>query len=300
MPLTPTGTPSDFTLTPPPAPATLYWYPVNDLDEIPEFMRAQYEALYGLAPVCDPTQKLKLWSDRSVPMGGSRTYSIDNGDGTLGSLTLTAAQSAALNFPGAPGWPVYTPTPNPATPTGQISTENGLAIAARRLSTLAQAVKYELLFGGTLASGEIGNDSSKYVYGDSRRIYEVVVQGTPLVVGDLVAQENSAGVGRPGTWTTALVNNIFTPTWTPAPIPPDSTLGVVQCPIRALLKNADGTPQETIVRPDPLTGWMIQNSANPKPFTTATPAAGATGTDLTPRILQGVNAILTALIQPTV
>ena len=127
-----------------------------------------------------------------------------------------------------------------------------------------------------------------------------MVQGTPLVVGDLVAQENSAGVGRPGTWTTALVNNIFTPTWTPAPIPPDSTLGVVQCPIRALLKNADGTPQETIVRPDPLTGWMIQNSANPKPFTTATPAAGATGTDLTPRILQGVNAILTALIQPTV
>lgn len=167
--------------------------------------RAEFKAASGVdAPAFRTDWPIKQWFDPA----GTGPYKIWDGsvtDPKLVDLPMSAEEAKAINLPGHPDFPAYTPGPTPATFTNRF----GSFISAPRpvdpstLSTKAQADTLAALVGATVVEGSSLNQFVQMVWnGEPRRDYilQYKGQGSGPTVGSLLVSMYAAGVGAPGHW----------------------------------------------------------------------------------------------------
>lgn len=215
-------------------------YPITALTLFPCYgNRAAYlQATGRQPPPFDPSQPIKGWADTA---GGTYLY-FDNGAASanyVGQMTLTAAQAASINLPGAYTYPAYNAGPTDAVavgPYGPIGNVQPNRVCAQ---ADAQAIANEvaaLFHGQTPAVAQENNGVYHIAYMlDPRREWYVQFGNQAFLAEQLIEQKTAHGIGSPGHWT--LASSV--PVWIyDAPVivaPPDAA--TVPVPIRALLPN---------------------------------------------------------------
>lgn len=194
--------------------------PIESLDLFPTIPdRATYQQVTGVqAPIFDPAIGfVKLWSDpaaSAVPPTALMTYTIFNGDQAnpaMIPLVLSAAVAAKVNMPGRPGYAKYFVQPTAATAVFKIGGNTFPAtIQPNTLSLKAQADALAALVGGVVEDAESRSvfQIDTWPADEPRRPWIVVYKddtpSTPnwAYAGDLIADQNKAGIGAPGHWDT--------------------------------------------------------------------------------------------------
>lgn len=227
----------------PPQPDQDIFSPV-ELALFQEYTRESYRSTFGVdAPPWDPTRLYKSWFDSSAftPQPNTVAYQIFGQDaaGVWGfqNLTLTFADAAAVNLPGAITYPQYTVLPTSAT-------RGSSGMSANYLSLESDANALLPIFGGTslLDQGITPVFPVVYPADEARRMWAILMpNGNQLNVGLLLLERNAAGVGSPGHWNTSAdsVPGGY-PVWSADPAAPtglDDTRPHCAMPVRALLPN---------------------------------------------------------------
>jgi len=186
-------------------------YSTEELLLSPRWTRALYFAATGQqAPPYNPAKQIKRWADSTAAkLNGYPNQSVDylamrrNAQGQMefGTFTLSAAEAAAFNLPGAYAYEKYI-----VKPTGAFVQEpNGTKtpINPDYLSSPGDA---------SILAHEIGADEEpkeEYLTGpfqyywpaeETRRPYSVKFKGTPIQASFLLKQQNERGIGSPGRW----------------------------------------------------------------------------------------------------
>ncbi|HSW49796.1 MAG TPA: hypothetical protein VLH09_06445 [Bryobacteraceae bacterium] len=180
-------------------------YPLSTLRLFGELTRGEYEAKYGeQPPPFDPNKPPKLWFDTSENAGNYTRYTIGS-DQKVSFLayTMTKELAASVNLPGAYRYAAYA-----VAPTGAIvvlvssdgSTVAQLPVPAVQLATLEQATGLASSLGGTLAGDSSWFATSVQWGMETRRMYNIVVNGKTYNAGVLLQQQNANGIGAPGEW----------------------------------------------------------------------------------------------------
>ena len=209
-----------------------------------EYTRESYRSAFAVdAPPWDPTRLYKSWFDSSAftPQPNTVTYQIFGQDTTGGwgfqNLTLTFADAASVNLPGAITYPQYV-----VLPTG--ATRGSSSMSANYLSLESDASALLPTFGGTslVDQGMTPVFAVVYPAGEARRMWAIVMpNGNQLNVGLLLIERNARGVGFPGHWDTSADSTPGGyPKWAADPAAPsglDDSRPHCAMPVRALLPN---------------------------------------------------------------
>lgn len=151
------------------------------------------------APVFDPTKNEKTWTDPNPIVGtdGLVTYTVLNSAGSdFTSLKLSKADAMALNLPGHPDYPAYSPAPSKATFDSNIfdvsSKDDAIELAKEF------GVDPSLIVDGM--ANLAGTFPLVYPADDPRRAWILPVGGQLIRVSYLLQLKNANGVGAPGHW----------------------------------------------------------------------------------------------------
>jgi hypothetical protein len=239
-----------------PAQPSLANYAVSALALFQTYTRDSYLATFGLqAPAWNPSWPAKYWFDSTVDRtsAASVSYTVfDSGSASLQPLSLSAAEAATVNLPGAVSYPAYVIAPT-------VATRGGPAVDPRTLSLQADAAALMAQLGGSnLVDGGLTDtplDPVVYPADELRRMWEFTLGGVPLNAGLLLAAQNAKGIGAPGQW---VLNAPGNPVWVPTvePTGVDDTRPAVAMPLRNLLADEELVPSPlglggaTIVRTD--------------------------------------------------
>lgn len=189
--------------------------PIETLDLFPTIPdRSTYQQITGTqAPIFDPAIGfIKQWYDPAAaaqPPTALMTYTIFNGDQAkpaMVPLVLTAAVAGRVNMPGKPTYAKYFIQPTDATATFHIGSNVFPAtIQPNTLSLRSQADALAALVGGTVEDAESRSafQIDTWPADEPRRPWLVVYKdGAYAYAGDLIADQNKAGIGAPGHWDT--------------------------------------------------------------------------------------------------
>ena len=248
------STPTSLPVIPAQPALPTYGFPALAL--FTSYSRASFLAQFSVqAPNWNPAFPAKYWFDTSGtapssylmpdlidPTGTSGEQPLTINDPITGlPRALTLAEAAAVNIPGLQTYPPYEIAPSDI-----IQQSTGAILTGTYLSTFAQAVALcaavglAVSFGGpgaTIVDMDPGGEQAyTYPATEQRRWYGIIWQGQPLTVGTILAQQNSQGVGYPGTWN--LTGS--TPTFVFAQPGPDgitsgAPTSTVPVPVRPLL-----------------------------------------------------------------
>lgn len=172
--------------------------------------RAEFKAASGMeAPAFRTDRPIKQWFDPA----GIKSYKIWDGSVTepkLVDLIMTAEEAKAVNLPGHPDFPTYTPAPTPATFTNRFGsfTSAPRPVTPSDLSTKSQADSLAALVGATVVEASSLNQFVQIAWnGETRRDYilQYKGQGSGPTVGSLLVSMYAAGVGAPGHWSASQV-----------------------------------------------------------------------------------------------
>lgn len=207
--------------------------------------RADYKAKTGhQAPPFLRTLPVKHWEDpgaKASPPGSAYPFFYINrlGPPLRLSETITAAEAARVNLPGAYVYEQRVVAPTVATKAGQTLDPKHLATEAeaRALATeVADAFSVHVVASNIRV---LDLDRFPITYGSETRRYWVMDIGTPgaagsiTTVGDMLALKNASGVGHPGHWTWSEVDGLGWIVDT-ADTTADDSLGVRQTAVREL------------------------------------------------------------------
>jgi hypothetical protein len=177
---------------------------------------------------------------------------FDPAGAVMQPLTLSAAEAAAVNLPGAVSYPAYVIAPT-------VATRGGPPVDPRWLSLQADAAALMVQLGGVnLVDGGVADTPLLpvvYPANEPRRMWEFRLAGTPLNAGLLLVAQNASGTGAPGHWNLASPG---APVWVPTIVPTglDDSRPPVAMPLRGLMSNEELVPSPlglggaTIVRTD--------------------------------------------------
>lgn len=214
---------------PQPIPAGQQTYGLASLGLFTEYTRDGYESTFGIQPPdFNPAKPVKLWFDSDAVSGQNSKYkTVDARTGLYGPLVIPGDDAAAVNIPGGhrfASWQIV--------PTG--ATRGGGQVNAKYLSSKGQADTIAAALGGT-ASEYDGGAYFPIFFPDSetRRWYQVTVDGVDYNVGMLIAQQYANGIGAPGHWQKDPVNGYY---WVSAYAPPPPVVSTpkVAMPMRDL------------------------------------------------------------------
>lgn len=249
-------TPSCVPSNPAPPQGTPF-YSFTALQVVPTFSRASYLSKFGVqAPNFDSTKPVKLWFATGFGPGEKVVFNVlsDVWVGTIGTLTMTAEDVAAVNIPGLVSYHPYTPDPTSAV------MNSGTGVNPDTLSNYSDALALAAAWGlgpNSVfdADWAFGPYSIVYPPTETRRMWAIALAGQAIIVGVKIAEMYSKGVGHPGSWDMDTAE----PTWIPALDPADGIHTGVQSaqvpvPIRALLNT------EKVVQG--FMGAQIQNQPN--------------------------------------
>jgi hypothetical protein len=116
---------------------------------------------------------------------------------------MTKDLAASVNLPGAYRYPAYAVAPTDAMVvlvSSDGSTVARLPVPAVQLATLEQATAVASSVGGTLAEDTSWFATSVQWGLETRRMYNIVVDGRTYNAGVLLQQQNANGIGAPGDW----------------------------------------------------------------------------------------------------
>jgi hypothetical protein len=185
-------------------------YPISALRLFERLTRRSYfERFKEQAPPFDPGRPPQHWFDTSER--GDLDYKYNGfSEGTIRVLAIPAYAARTPNLPGPYSYPEYRVKITPAVeilPDGTVQD-----ISPFRLSTLDQAkeIAHEILadlgdHGHHMIQENPIHKGGLYTIdwrGESRRIWQVVFNGQPLNVGQLLRRKFREGVGAPGHWDT--------------------------------------------------------------------------------------------------
>jgi len=227
-----------------PAQPNLADYAVDALALFQTYTRDSYLATFGVqAPAWNSAWPAKYWFDSTVDAASAATVSytvFDSATTSFEQLSLSAAEAASVNLPGAVTYPAYVIAPTTATRGGPAVDPGWLSLQADAAVLMAQLGGSNLVDGGVT---DTPLDPVVYPAGELRRMWQFTVDGTPLNAGLLLAAENASGLGAPGQWSLTSPGN---PVWVPASAPTgvDDTRAAVAMPLRGLLANEElvGSP----------------------------------------------------------
>ena len=214
-------------------------YATSLLNLFVSYDRDSYRKAFGVAaPAFDPSKAPKSWFDtsRTGDPDEAVLYKVlgtnTAGQPALKSISMTVAEAAAVNLVGREPYAPYVAKDTPAYIPGAGGGQGNTPITAVYLTTLDQATQLAKELGGTV------QDASNLdtVWGtETRRQYNIVVNGIPFAAGLLLQQRWAQGVGVPGVWTWP---DFYHPTFT-AVLPPDGTgrTDARPMPMRDLLPN---------------------------------------------------------------
>ena len=237
----------------PPQPDKLS-YATSELNLFTLYDRDGYRAAFGTAaPTCDPSKPLKNWFDSTMSAVDPDSLALYKGvltnkDGSpaVKQFWMTAAEAAVVNLPSRETYPKYVPAPTKAYIPGAGGGQQNTAISPADLLTQAQALMLALEVTGTIQAA--GFPETVYPPDESRRQYNIVVDGVPHNGGLLLMERYSSGVGAPGHWVKAAdgdLSFVYDP-------PPDCAgiVNVRPTPVRDLLPNE-------VLKDSPFGGWAV-------------------------------------------
>jgi len=218
--------------------------------------------------------------------------------GYVSRMTLTPAQAAQLNLPGAYNYPPYVSPPTDAVEMGPYGPIGQASPDQVCLQADAQAIANQiapLYPGQTISVVQENNGLFHYVYGlDPRRQWYIQIGNQAFNAQALIEAQNSHGAGAPGHW--ALAPLPSSPVTTPqlnwvqdAPVTAAPANAVtIPVPIRPLL------PNEQIVRlPGSLFNqagsWVVERTD------LAQPGPGGTQPETEDQQFADLKAMLTAI-----
>jgi hypothetical protein len=235
------------------------FYSEDLLQLFPTFTRATYQQFYGVqAPNFDATQPAKYWQDDAaagVPASQAVTYNEyvqapgsaipENPPATIQQFQIAAGVAATVNIPGDETYPLYTPSPTPATYGGALINPQVFSTQAQGLAIVAAlGLPSSALIDATWTAA--GPDAYS-ANGETRRMWAIVLPNDPTgrawYVGDLLALEYANGIGYPGSWS-IVDGTVPAIVWTPAVLGPDGiSSGIptasVPVPVRPLFPNEE-------------------------------------------------------------
>lgn len=191
---------------------------LNAYNKFPDYTRATYPAAHGgaQAPDFNPGLPIKPWEDQAA-VDGDNSYQTWDGsiaEPKLTTLVLPGAVAKTVNLPGLRTFPKYTSGPTPAT---RILHFNGAdigaaqAVPANQLSTQAESDALAALVGATAVDASLSNAFWKYEWnGEARRPFTLQYKSLAAgaagpFAGDVIADQNSKGVGAPGHWSASQI-----------------------------------------------------------------------------------------------
>ncbi|MGC9971348.1 MAG: hypothetical protein ABSE56_12245 [Bryobacteraceae bacterium] len=237
----------------PPQPDKLS-YATSELNLFKLYDRDSYRAAFSAAaPTCDPSKLLKAWFDSTMSAVDPDSLALYKGvltnkDGTAAvkQFWMTAGEAAVVNLPGRETYPKYVVAPTKAYLPASAQQQNNIPISPADLLTQDQAVMLAVELKGTVQPAWFAE--TVWPADESRRVYEIVVDGVAYNGGALLMNRYSSGVGAPGHWSKTADGE---PTFVFDP-PPDCA-GVTSSqpvPVRDLLPNE-------ILKDSPFGGWAV-------------------------------------------
>lgn len=176
-----------------PAQPGLPQYSPSALATYPNWTRAAFLAQFGVqAPPFDASKAVKLW----FATDATAFNLYDSNSQKIGPITLSAADAAAVNLPGAYSYAQYVSPANVASfnfQTGPVFITAGF-VSAADAAALAKAT------GGTVAEA-VSPVGGPYTYADpASKLYLIVIGGKQWSASFLMSQWTAAGVGHSGKW----------------------------------------------------------------------------------------------------
>lgn len=230
-----------------PAQPDLPYYPGDSLQIFTTYTRASYSAAGGGdPPTGDPTKRPKYWFDSGPgsPSDAVTYWAIDTTNPqkpVMVQITMSRAEAAAVNIPGVHSYPAYVLAPTDAYTVD--SAGNKLSgVDPKQLSTEDQAKQLATIWGldpATVVSQNVIGGQYAYVWpaDEPRRMWEILLNGVLHNVGIFLWEQNTNGVGAPGSWNMAGGE----PNWISAlPATQNFPLPAWPTPVRPLLANEAG------------------------------------------------------------
>jgi hypothetical protein len=210
---------------------------INDLKLFPEYDRVSYEAKFGVqAPPADPTKPVKAWLD--VASGAPYYQLVMSNPPRIVPLAVSPDEANVVNLTGQYRYPAYEVLPTLAVMVwGNL---RPLASAAT-LSSEAEANTLGAELGVVPSIPPFETTGIKFEWrGETRRNWEVVVNGAQYNVQTLLQTKSVAGVGAPGKWVKDDVGSLA---WKPLPQPQPIAGSSVPVPVRLLAANQEFSPR---------------------------------------------------------
>ena len=215
-------------------------YPVDTLNWFSQLTRDEYEKRYGMQPpLFDANQPPKLWFDTS-PNAGNYTRLSINADMSCSfiPMTMTPELAAKVNLPGAYRYPKYVAAATSAefVLTAGDGSQVRQAIPPGQLASFDQARTLAVELGGTTEEDpgwpSVGTFRIDWKT-ETRRMYNVQVNGMVFNAGYLLEQKNANGIGAPGAWESSSDSLRWAPR-AQITAPLDSSVKAVPVPVRVL------------------------------------------------------------------
>jgi hypothetical protein len=226
-----------------------------DALEAKTFDRSSYLKECGeQAPPWDPKRRIQRWADSRAanrPPSEMYVYYIHEqqpGGVQLRQLMITNAEACKINLPGAYVYPM--PVVKPSGAWNAITNEQGEEVGKNVITPQALSDRFDALKlieelrrdGITVDSSPVEASGSgvyavRYDLGETRRVWNVVINGGGQNAGLLLEQRNKQGIGAPGKWVSAMFGGGVV--WQPMPVETAllDTRPPVPAPMRELLSN---------------------------------------------------------------
>lgn len=202
--------------------------------------RADYQAQNDnqQPPPFDISKPVKMWNTADVSsrtsLGFWRNLEAANTP-EYSTLSLTGDELKSVNIPGRYHYQPWSPAPTSATAIGGDGTL--FPLSPRVLSTSSQSavIAEELRLAGYEVTARISDMPINYGT-ETRRVFELVVDGVPRLVAALLAERYKNGIGTPGSWQPKKPGEETNPRW---------------IPVTPLIEHPYGHPQFGAVIPPP-------------------------------------------------
>jgi hypothetical protein len=212
---------------------------INDLRLFPEYTRPSYEAEFGVQPPAfDPSKPEKTWLDPSPAATGNYYRLVAGNPPFFSSLVMSPADTKAVNLSGLFRYPVYEVQPTLALMVwGNLRPLDSAATLSTEVE--ANLLGAELGVVPSIPPAEVTGIKFEW-RGETRRNWELVVNGARYNVQTLLQTKSVAGVGAPGKWVKDDVGSLA---WESLPQPQPVAGSSVPVPVRPLAANEEFSPR---------------------------------------------------------
>lgn len=180
-------------------------YPIAELYPYHAITREEFKKLAGFeAPAYDPNKPRKRWWDPKAPQDSKKSYNvveIKDGKPVVGTMF---EYGYAVNLPGEVAYSEYKPAPTNAFQNCAATNDEPASskpVDVNHLSELSEAqAMLQELHGTGIQEENFSGPCSVNWNGETRRFWQIQVNGQWHNVGLLLKLKNAQGVGRPGSW----------------------------------------------------------------------------------------------------